>query len=183
MLRYQVVVVILQGHLAIRILMIFHHHHHHHPKSSPWPWSPCRGCGNWTLGGSLPSSTCSTHLENVQIVKEYLKKMFEEPEKYWGLLKCEKMLFWWLEFCKDIWKDWDRHFNTKILHFSKAFNPKILEWRHFFNLESFVKLNHLGKFLKEVESDFLWQTPQDENSLNGSSSSWLWECRGLVNLC
>ena len=52
-------------------------------------------------------------------------------------------------------KDWNQHFNTKILHFSKAFNPKILEWRHFFNLESFVKLNHLGKFLKEVESDFL----------------------------
>ena len=93
---------------------------------SPWPWWPCPGCGSWTWGGSPPSLTCSTHLQKVKHCLfisfwyiELKKSIFvKQIEDIWN--SCENFLRC-LEFCRwDIWKDWDQHFNTKILHFSSA---------------------------------------------------------------
>ena len=77
----------------------------------------------------------------------------------------KKKKIWCLEFCQDIWKDWDQHFNIKILHFSSAKHSisKILKWRRFFIFWSFVKFCHLGKFLKEVGSNILGQSAFEDD--------------------
>ena len=134
--------------------------------SSPWLWLPCQGCGSWTWGDSLQSSTCSTHLQ--KSCKNY--QTFDTPTKSSGfsykvLDYKKKKKIWCLEFCQDIWKDWDQHFNIKILHFSSAKHSisKILKWRRFFIFWSFVKFCHLGKFLKEVGSNILGESAFEDD--------------------
>ena len=81
------------------------------------------------------------------------------------------------EFCQDIWKDWDQHFNTKILHFSSAAKhsiSKILKWRRFFIFWSWVKFCHLGKFLKEVGCNILWQSAFEEDDDLYIDLCWRW---------